>query len=172
MIIQVQMNFGIIMIDILNDKFKDKSMRKELILATAKAFIQENGSVTVLEIKEFLRTNYEDFYWKSDYILNTLLEQKENYNVEENGIFRLFKNKSNIEYCNMSQLAHIVNCNKGKFMTVVHKKQNGEENVMNCQILKQTDIGTYQVKERGNYKQFYPKDLIEVRFNKKIYKLK
>ena len=57
-------------------------------------------------------------------------------------------------------------------MTIVHKKQNGDINMMNCQILHQNDLGAWQVKEQKQHKQFYPKDLLEVRVKGKIYKLK
>lgn len=79
-----------------------------------------------------------------------------------------------IEKVGITKLAEIVKSNRGKFLTIVHKKHStGEINLMNVQILNKDDVlGCIHCKEKKQEKRFYPSDLLEVRVDGKIYKLK
>lgn len=79
-----------------------------------------------------------------------------------------------IVICSRTELAKHVEQNKGHFITIVHKKKTtGESNLMNVQVYgDKTELGAFRCKEKGQVKQFYPTDLLEVRVKNFIYKLK
>jgi len=147
-----------------------EDLKKE-VLKVANLLIKQNGSTTTLDIKNHLIIWQPKYYWKQNFISQTMQENESDYEVKDNGTFRTYY-FSNVVKSTLSELARLISLNRGKFMTIVHKKQNGDINMMNCQILHQNDLGAWQVKEQKQHKQFYPKDLLEVRVKGKIYKLK
>jgi len=72
-----------------------------------------------------------------------------------------------------TDLIKILYDNKGKLCTIKFIKEDSSERIMNGQFTnRQTELGNYYFKEKGELRQFDPKRLLEVRVNKQIYKLK
>ena len=148
---------------------------KRLIFKVTYHLCKTNQKTTPQEIKDTLIKETPYFYWTKNFIKETIEKDNFYFNIETFGIFPVYSLKDkekNIIELSSKQLKKLILENKGKFLTVVHVKQTGELNLMNCQVLKSTYLGTIQVKEKGQYKQFYPEDLTEVRTKGNIYILK
>jgi len=169
------------------------------ILHVALELCKVTNNVTTLEIKQELIQRFPKTFWKQQDISDAMVEfaQEGKFTYTDNGTFRTYSSvaignlntmvnkavknvkKANtvaptIVICSRTELAKHVEQNKGHFITIVHKKKTtGESNLMNVQVYgDKTELGAFRCKEKGQVKQFYPTDLLEVRVKNFIYKLK
>jgi hypothetical protein len=166
---------------ILNNKFMNLT-REDLILQAAKALISVNNKTTTLEIKDHLIQDFPEYYWGQTFISQTMIDNEKNFSYTDNGNYRTYLDKNQVKVrvkksdarpihkVSVTKLASLIDENKGKFLTIIHIKQaDGSKNLMNCQILKSTVLGTILVTEQGKKKSFYPTDLLEVRVKGEVY---
>lgn len=171
----------------------------DCIYQAALELCKTTNRVTTLEIKMYLRTMFPSTDWKQQDISDAMSDfaQDGMFTYTDNGTFRTYSSvaignmniivnkavknvkKANtvaptIVLCSRTELAKHVEQNKGHFITIVHKKKTtGESNLMNVQVYgDKTELGAFRCKEKGQVKQFYPTDLLEVRVKNFIYKLK
>lgn len=133
---------------------------KTLVKKTALDLIEEHGVTTTLEVKEQLIATQPTYFWKQNFVSETLAELAEDgeLNFTNNGNFRIYELPSAVSVsapvtgskyvkvplsqrstvkASVTELAKLVEDNAGKFMTVVHtNRTTGAQNVMNCQELK------------------------------------
>ena len=170
---------------------------KNEILNVALELCKVTNNVTTLEIKQELIQRFPKTFWKQQDISDAMVEFAQEGKFTYTDTFRIYSNvvignlntivnktvknvkKANavaptIVICSRTELAKHVEKNKGHFITIVHKKKTtGESNLMNVQVYgDKTELGAFRCKEKGQVKQFYPTDLLEVRVKNFIYKLK
>ena len=146
-----------------------KTMKQGFISATVVSLLQSNNSITILEVKAALRSNYPEFNWPKqevvDFMHNMHLAGELTY--EDNGTFRTYhgevekknvtkkdatgKKLGKIKAVGISKTKafDLMTGNKGYFFTAEFIKKDGKTRVINCQCIKEQDfkLGYVKVKE-------------------------
>jgi len=143
-------------------------LKRGYMSATVMNLLQANNTVTTLEVKNALRSEYSDFSWKqsevSDYMNEQHLAGELTY--QDNGTYRIYSGEAKkstpvkkvkgkaIAKIKMTSISKTKACelmmgNKGHFFTAEFTKKDGELRVINCQCIKDQDIklGYIKVKE-------------------------
>lgn len=146
-----------------------KDMKNGWIAATVLELLQANNTITTLEVKTSLRTNYPDFSWTQPMVSDYMNEMhlKGDLTYEDNGTYRIYSGetkkvraskkvngktlkKVKVKKISKTKALDLMMNNKGHFFTAEFTKKNGDLRVMNCQVTdkdQDTKLGYVTVKE-------------------------
>lgn len=170
------------------------TQKQNLISATINTLTQPNNTVTTLEVKTRLRTDYPEFYWTQQEISDTMrsMEIAGTLNVvDDNGTYRTYslptyvaptpvqqdvvktmKAKGNKYPISKSKAIEVIQNSAGKFISIEFIKKDNTDRKLNGKYLSLDQLGYIKFKtNKGEIKNINLQTLHTIHMAGDIYKV-